>query len=76
MKKYCHFFFGQSVSMEFLCSGIVKKKNKKSIFKAALLKNLNFFTYGEFCTKNHNTTFLAQLHVSTCPKMLLMELPI
>ena len=32
--------------MEFLCLGIVKK-NEKEIFIAVLLKNLNFFTYGE-----------------------------
>ena len=62
--------------MEFLYLGIVKKKNEKEIFIAVLLENLNFFMYGEFYTQNYKTIFLAQLHVSTCPKMLLMELPI
>ena len=61
--------------MEFLYLGIVKKKNEKEIFIAVLLENLNFFMYGEFYTQNYKTIFLAQLHVSTCPKMLLMELP-
>ena len=63
--------------MEFLCLGIVKKKNEKEIFIAVFLKILNFFIYGEFYTKNYKTIFfLAQLHVSTCHEMLLMELPI
>ena len=29
----------------------------------------------EFYRRNYKTIFLAQLHVSTCPEMLLMELP-
>ena len=62
--------------MEFLCLSIVKKKSEKWIFIAVLLKNLIFFIYGEFYTKNYNTNFLAQLLVSTCPKILLMELPV
>ena len=37
--------------MEFLCLGIVKKKNEKEIFIAVLLKNLNFFIYGQFIQK-------------------------
>ena len=41
--------------MEFLCLGIVKRKNE--IFVAVLLKNLNFLIYGEFYTKNYKTTF-------------------
>ena len=61
--------------MEFLCLGIVKK-NEKEIFIAVLLKNLNFFIYGEFYAKNYKTIFLAQLQVSICPEMLLMELSI
>ena len=43
--------------MEFLCLGIVKKKNEKEIFIAVLLKILNFFIYGEFYTKNYKTIF-------------------
>ena len=49
---------------------------KKEIFIAVLLKILNFFIYGEFYTKIIKQFFLAQLHVSTCHEMLLMELPI
>ena len=51
--------------MEFLCLGIVKKKNEKEIFIAFLLKNLNFFLHGDFYTENYKTIFLAQLHIST-----------
>ena len=69
------FFFGLSVSMKFLYLGIVKKKNEKEIFIAVLLKNLNFFIQW-ILHKNYKTVFFAQLHVSTCPKLLLMELPI
>ena len=54
--------------MEFLCLGIVKKKNKKEIFIAVLWKKLIFFMYGEFYTKNYKAIALAQSHVSTCPK--------
>ena len=56
--------------MEFLCLGIVKTKNEKEIFIAVLLKNLIFFIYDEFYTKNYKTIFFAQLHVSACPEML------
>ena len=41
--------------MEFLCLSIVKRKNE--IFIAVLLKNLNFFIYVEFYTKNYKTIF-------------------
>ena len=68
------FFFGLSISMEFLYLGIVKKKNEKEIFIVIILKNLNFFIHGEFYTKNYKIIFFAQLHVS--PEMLLMELPV
>ena len=54
--------------MEFLCLGIVKKKNKKEIFIAVLWKKLIFFMYGEFYTKNYKAIVLAQSHVSACPK--------
>ena len=54
--------------MEFLCLGIVKKKNEKEIFIAFFRKNLNFFIYGDFYTKDYKTIFLAQLHVSTLIK--------
>ena len=46
--------------MEFPCLGIVKEKNGKEIFIAVLLKNSNFFIYGEFYTKNYKIIFLAQ----------------
>ena len=39
--------------MEFLCLGVVKKKNEKEFFIPLLLKNLNFFIYGEFDTKKY-----------------------
>ena len=41
--------------MKFLCLSIVKRKNE--IFVAVLLKNLNFFIYGEFYTKNYKPIF-------------------
>ena len=60
--------------MEFLHLGIVKGKNET--FVAVLLKNWNLFIYGEFYKKNYKPIFFKQLPVSTCPEMLLMELPI
>ena len=63
--------------MEFLCLGIVKKKNEKDFCSCSFEKFELFFIYAEFYTKNYETIFLSQLHVrSTCPEMLLMELPI
>ena len=38
--------------MEFLCVGIVKKKNEKVIFISLILKNLNSFMYCEFYAKD------------------------
>ena len=53
--------------MEFLC--IVKKQNENKFFIAVLFKNLIFFIYGQFYIKSYKTIFfLAQLHLSTCPK--------
>ena len=31
---------------------------EKEIFEAVLLKNVNFFIYGEFYTKNYETIFI------------------
>ena len=44
----------------------VKKKNEKEIFIAVLLKNLNFFIYGEFYIKNYRTIFFRTI---TCKYM-------
>ena len=52
--------------MEFLCLGIVKKKNEKEIFITVLLKNSNFFIFDEFYTKNYKTTFYRTI---TCKYM-------
>ena len=45
------FFFGLSISMEFLYLGIVKKKNEKEIFIVIILKNLNFLYMVNFTQK-------------------------
>ena len=41
--------------------GVVKQKNEKKFFIALLLKNLNFFIYGEFDTKNYETMFFCRI---------------
>ena len=47
----------------------------KKIFIAVFLKYVNVFIYGEFYTK-HKIIFFAQLHVSTCPRNVGIELSI
>ena len=38
-----------------------KEKNGREIFKAVLLKNVHFFIYGEFYTKNYKTIFICTI---------------
>ena len=70
------FFFGYSISMAFLCLGIVKKKNEKQIFIAVLLKSLNSFIYDEFYTKNYKTIFFGTIAWKYTFRDVGMELPI